>query len=1044
MAYFGGAASAAADPLKSSGLLMELYVIPPVHRERPSGDKGLTIAVGVGALDGCKFSFAPDAARGRPSLYHIHQRPEPTWPQGLRVSDNWEEQAEEQQRRRWEECDQTRARAFGEKTPGEEQAQQVQQAQDGEQDQAELAALATALGTTTSKDLNIVGGGGSCEWWRHELEGEGEELSAAVARGSGIKGSSMLRARKKRRQQEMGEVQGREMGREMDGFADDSNWDGRGGELEDGQFLDDGRDGQQQSLDAVSFPQLLSQSLDAVSLPELMSQRQGKFNSLTLSHFDASNRSQVAKNGVPSVEALSHIDTIKQWRQETALKNAIGTEKRRTLALAHILDDRLDPTATQIVTPVLPSVFLPSMSHGSLATLQLAPSQSLKMLTADSRRLLPHHEFRLPADNLQPRSESLNGAAASTSQNTPEFWVEMARTLPFKVVGPVVRLSQVDGTTFPTKVRVRLPHCCPREVVTGKRRSKKQKGEVHPPQATVVLAVIRVEEGGRQLEQELEVYDAVEHIGLKAAEEEQGEGADGSKKERLGEQMAVEGWVGLQGSCIVAPVLIQPVLSTHRPLLVNFVAYMPRSDIVADGTVLIRVWVFSHTPEQCFLAEELEEANRMWGSRRCGSSAPTRVGLGEMLTVALDGQVVRSRWLGKGPQCLDIHLRLPSFAENSKKWKSSRTVRVYLDEEKSTAAKSDAADGSAGEDGRGGMGDSNEPAVELGGATADEEAQREREIEQDGGQDEESDAKATLSLLCGRTATTKFTVNLVLGTGPPLVAVPHVDTPTTPTLPWQLAEAADMPNQRATNGDQVNGIESVWEVGKWRTPAGEAAATGNARGVAGDGGSENVVRAAAGGIDSCKWLASRSVTEQTNQPLLSTSTATPMLFHVPPLLRWLEQLGIAYEVARHYYTLFREGGCSELVDLFRIALKKRKGQGLCAKFPQLQREPRNVQKMLWSLRSSPRLLGYSADPATYEVGRPVKPNFPILDSENAGAAVSYSGLLPPGLVLDQASGTISGMPTTVSTETAFTVVVTNPVGSYRYDFAISIKEEQPF
>jgi hypothetical protein len=728
MAYIGGSATAAADPLKSSGLLMEQYVTPPVYRGQCAAQEGdgFTLAIGVGALDGCRFTFAPDAARGRPSLYHIHQRPEPLWPEGLRVADTWEEQAEEQQRRRWDECENMRTRAGitveGDAAgPGDE----------GEQD--EVAALAAALGMTTSKDLNVIGGGGSRDWWRHELEGEGgdEEQFVAVARGSGIKGSSALRADRKRRQR-----QGQDGSREVhvgrhDGFADDDGsafeedgvhfWDvadrgddggddgGDGRERGSPSFADDGG-----SASLIPFSKRpltapapvaaggfsatlpgrpssssggvdqLSMSLGAaVSLPELQAQRQQHFNSLTLSHFDnTKTRSQAALDAIPRGQAngaIDHVATIQQWRQETAQKNAIGAEKRRDAALAQILDDRLDPTTMQIVTPVLPSMFLPSMSQGSLATLQMAPSKSLKMLTGSSKRLLPNHEFRVPADNLQPRNESTLAKGVSTSQNTPVFWLEMAQTLPFKVVGPVVRLSQVDGTSFPMKVKVRLPHCCTRQVATGKRRSKKKKTEAEPQQATVVLAVVREGNGSSEIEQMLEVYDAVEHVGLTPGDDGRADaGVEVSKKDRLNEQMAVEGWVGLQGSCIVAPVLIQPALSTPRPFLVRFVAFMPRSDIVADGVVLIRVWVRSHTPEQSLLAEELEEANRMWGSRCCGISAPTRVGLGEMLTVALDGQVARSRWLGKGPQCLDIHLRLPSFAGNRKKWNSSRRVCVYF------------------------------------------------------------------------------------------------------------------------------------------------------------------------------------------------------------------------------------------------------------------------------------------------------------------------------------------------------------------------------
>jgi hypothetical protein len=110
-------------------------------------------------------------------------------------------------------------------------------------------------------------------------------------------------------------------------------------------------------------------------------------------------------------------------------------------------------------------------------------------------------------------------------------------------------------------------------------------------------------------------------------------------------------------------------------------------------------------------------------------------------------------------------------------------------------------------------------------------------------------------------------------------------------------------------------------------------------------------------------------------------------------------------------------------------------------FPQLQdNQDRMLRLIVKNLSLPPRLIGYSTDPAIYSTRMPIKVNYPRV---RQGAALSFSGLLPPGLVLDQGSGTITGIPIVPIGEVAFKIVATNPRGSTSYDLAITVKDEEP-
>jgi len=188
-----------------------------------------------------------------------------------------------------------------------------------------------------------------------------------------------------------------------------------------------------------------------------------------------------------------------------------------------------------------------------------------------------------------------------------------------------------------------------------------------------------------------------------------------------------------------------------------------------------------------------------------------------------------------------------------------------------------------------------------------------------------------------------------------------------------------------------------------------------------------------------EWVASRDATEHSRQPLLmSTETGVPLYFEVPPLLRWLEGRGLNLppEMARHYYKMFKCGGCGDLQQLFRLS-----ESDLRQRFPQLQDNQESMLQLIAkNLSLPPRLIGYSTDPAIYTTNAPIQVNYPRM---RQGAVLSFRGLLPQGLVLDQDSGTISGIPTMQVKEVAFKIVATNPRGSSSYDLAISVIDEEP-
>ena len=136
--------------------------------------------------------------------------------------------------------------------------------------------------------------------------------------------------------------------------------------------------------------------------------------------------------------------------------------------------------------------------------------------------------------------------------------------------------------------------------------------------------------------------------------------------------------------------------------------------------------------------------------------------------------------------------------------------------------------------------------------------------------------------------------------------------------------------------------------------------------------------------------------------------------------------------------LGRAGGCSELEDLFLLADDI---PTLRRQFPQLQDNGDQMLRLIAeNLSMPPRLVGYSSDPAIYSTHVPIRANYPRV---RQGAVLSFSGVLPPGLVLDQGSGIISGTPIMQIEEVAFRITATNPRGESCYDLAITVKDEEP-
>jgi uncharacterized repeat protein (TIGR01451 family) len=98
--------------------------------------------------------------------------------------------------------------------------------------------------------------------------------------------------------------------------------------------------------------------------------------------------------------------------------------------------------------------------------------------------------------------------------------------------------------------------------------------------------------------------------------------------------------------------------------------------------------------------------------------------------------------------------------------------------------------------------------------------------------------------------------------------------------------------------------------------------------------------------------------------------------------------------------------------------------------------------MITVVDSPPLALTYSENPATFTKGQPITDDTP---SSVGGAVTSYGvePALPEGLVINPATGVISGTPTEVTTATNYTVVATNSGGTTTDTLVITVLDVAP-
>jgi len=88
----------------------------------------------------------------------------------------------------------------------------------------------------------------------------------------------------------------------------------------------------------------------------------------------------------------------------------------------------------------------------------------------------------------------------------------------------------------------------------------------------------------------------------------------------------------------------------------------------------------------------------------------------------------------------------------------------------------------------------------------------------------------------------------------------------------------------------------------------------------------------------------------------------------------------------------------------------------------------------------PIFQGYTTVPAEYELGARIDRNMPII---KGGAAVSFSGSLPPGLILNTKTGVINGTPSHVSARQKYQITCFNSGGKDTFDLPMAIIDVPP-
>jgi hypothetical protein len=92
--------------------------------------------------------------------------------------------------------------------------------------------------------------------------------------------------------------------------------------------------------------------------------------------------------------------------------------------------------------------------------------------------------------------------------------------------------------------------------------------------------------------------------------------------------------------------------------------------------------------------------------------------------------------------------------------------------------------------------------------------------------------------------------------------------------------------------------------------------------------------------------------------------------------------------------------------------------------------------------AAPAGLGYDANPAAYRLGAAIAANAP---HSSGGAVASYaiSPALPAGLLLDAATGVISGTPAALAPQASYTVTAANAGGSTTCALSIAVADAPP-
>ena len=94
------------------------------------------------------------------------------------------------------------------------------------------------------------------------------------------------------------------------------------------------------------------------------------------------------------------------------------------------------------------------------------------------------------------------------------------------------------------------------------------------------------------------------------------------------------------------------------------------------------------------------------------------------------------------------------------------------------------------------------------------------------------------------------------------------------------------------------------------------------------------------------------------------------------------------------------------------------------------------------LPAAPASLGYAQNPATYQVGTAITANVP---ASSGGAATSFTvtPALPAGLLLNGATGVLTGTPTAASPATVYTVTASNAGGSAQAALTLTVLPAAP-